>query len=237
MNLGVHFRVSDPVVLERDPGAPCGIQVHTDFEDIRPHFLFLCAGVGNAALLGQVGLPDPCGRFVRAPLMILEYGRLQPLPMHTGVYAEMFCKHAPEVAVAQHLRDRHGRRSEGGWLVVGGGRPHDDQTDSREVVSDHQKQLRLLVPDQVSAGIEPRFTAAVHSRKWWPHVEALTEFPRVMTGIPGRATMALYAAEAIMKKLPKRIESFTPGSAPSGTHRPKRQAHWKVPEFNEAVNS
>jgi glycine/D-amino acid oxidase-like deaminating enzyme len=223
---GVHLRESD-VKLVADSKAPCGVVVETDFEAIAPHRLAVCAGAGTGPLLSQIGLQLPERTFQQAPLLVFEC--LTRPPMEASVLGELFLERGQHVVVAQH------RRSDSSHFVIGNETCSTNMV--REVSSQQKRDLLASIPPGLLNGAKPRYTSAFHHRRIRHEVLNFQQFPRVIAGSPGRATMAAFAAEDLERmihRMPIAWDQLDRADAPGGKRlHYRRRMHYTNSSFDE----
>ena len=227
----VYLRESE-VEFVRAPESPCGIIVRTDFEEMAPQRLVVCAGAGAATLLRQIGISVPNGEFQQAPLLVFDSD--SPPPMDATVLGELYLDDGEHLMVARHVRrDSH-------CFVIGNHTCSNELV--REVSEAQQQALMNAVPPELLNGAKPRYTSALHHRSVKHHIWGDPQFPNMVVGSPGRATLAKYAAESLRERLVNEMPALPNGrplAAPPGGKPldPRPLMHFELPFFDEGVYS
>jgi hypothetical protein len=204
---GVYFRKSD-ISLIPEPTSPIGFLISTEKERIEPEFVILCAGRGTPSLLGQLTIQHPlavfqscllrirCGDVMQTPLLV---DRSEGTPT-SGLSAVQHLSDAlpPDGCVVMGNRER--RPLEGREVFT------------RNVTSEEDAKLTAMLPKKLGELKRGRALSAIACAKTEamegdqqpsvnPWVESWPEFPGLVAVVPGKATLALFAAYEALKRI------------------------------------
>jgi hypothetical protein len=230
----------DNVSLEDHSGR---VAVCTGAGRIMPTHLIVTAGAGIPTLLRPLGLDVPLSLY-RSSLLVINDAGLLPVPLLADLRSK---SNQAGLAVLRHVRSDAAGES---CLVVGSRLRYPvsiNKMPKRETSVEEQRHFESLLPPHVygmlnecgaryTAGIKAELTTSQGHSGCEAWVYRPQPYPNLTVAIPGKATLALFAAEHAVSGLGKPRPLRRSSQSQSATSQPLlRYMHYEA-RFNNILN-